>query len=158
MATIPLRSYLATMKTESRTVETILAASAAALLVGCASPDLGSTQSSQVRSTISVTPSTDPVQLIKWSQYAPSLKSVPVLRSIDTYTFVDPTGYSSARDSRYYLRDRDSGMGGNVNVQVDGASASAGMDTDLPRGGTTFSEAGAAVGGGRLFRHTPGQR
>jgi hypothetical protein len=115
----------------------LLAALGSAFLTGCATYESESSRASlpsgHVRSQLTVTPLTNPNELVKWSQYSSSLKAVPMLRSIETYAFTAPA------DS------------------MDTTGRSSFETASSP--GTTFAEpAGAGRAGEAHFLHTPGQR
>ncbi len=113
----------------------LLAALGAICLTGCATYNGDSGQASlhsgQVRSQLSVTPLTNPAELVKWSQYSSSYKAIPMLRSIETYAFTAPA--DSTSDQSTFV-------------------------TSLPPGTIFVEPAGAAAEGQPLFLHMPGQR
>jgi hypothetical protein len=123
------------MKNYSVSFKTLLvAALSAAFFTGCATydGDQASLSSGYVRSQLTVNPLSDPKELVKWSQYSSSLKSVPMLRSIETYAFTATEHMDTTEGSTFV--------------------------TSAPPG-TEFAEpAGASRAGEGYFLHTPGQR
>ena len=122
------------MKNDSFSLKTVLlAAFGATFLTGCATYNGDSGQASlpsgHVRSQLSVSPLTNPSELVKWSQFSSSLKASPMLRSIETYAFIAPADSTRTTDM-----------------------------TSIPPGTVFVEPAGAEPAGQAVFLHSPGQR
>jgi len=114
----------------------LLAALGATLLVGCATSNentRASLPSGYVRSQLTVSPLTNPAELVKWTQFNSSLKASPMLRSIETYAFAAPADPRPADRSAFV--------------------------TSMPPGTVFVEPAGAGADADQAFiLHTPGQR